>query len=310
MRHVRRLTLISALAFASLVASSSPAFADLEEYLEQAEQADYTGRRLVVTFWGDGSEVGVFDVTHAGDTTMIDGGQTASGSDGRVTGGQDRGAVVLQGWSRSSLTDRYTTAEPVAVTRLGRDAESVDVLEAGKVRARIVFDRGTRVPLLTEIFDGNGELFRYSAMIDFDPNPPLRYADLAPNASDYDVMLPAESNTMPSTAAGYVRADTYAGPDDTVQTFYTDGLFKFSIFEVVGDVALERFEAAAVLEANDANYLQLVAPNELWVMWSAKGSTYVLVGDLPPDHLVRILAELPVPEDGGLFNRIWHSIFG
>jgi hypothetical protein len=36
----------------------------------------------------------------------------------------------------------------------------------------------------------------------------------------------------------------------------------------------------------------------------------VLVGDLPPDHLVRILAELPVPEDGGLFNRIWHGIFG
>jgi hypothetical protein len=306
-RHIGSIALLTA---ASLVLVASPAFADLEEYLEDAEQADYAGRRLVVTFWGDGSEVGVFDITHAGDMTMIDGGPTADVSDGRVTGGQDRGAVVLQGWSRSSLTDRYTTAAPVTVSRLGRVAESVDVLEDGQVRARIVFDFDTRVPLLTEIFDGDGELFRYSAMIEFDPNPSLRYADLAPTVSDYDVMLPAQTATMPPTAAGYERADTYGGPDTTVQTFYTDGLFKFSIFEIVGDVSLERFEEAGALEANDATYLQLVTPSELWVMWSADGSTYVLVGDLPPDHLVRVLAELPQPDGGGLFDRIWHGIFG
>jgi negative regulator of sigma E activity len=184
------------------------------------------------------------------------------------------------------------------------------VLEDGLVRARIVFDLDTRVPLLTEIFDGEGELFRYSAMIDFDSNPSLRYADLAPTAGEYDVMLPAESATMPPTAAGYVRADTYGGPDTTVQTFYTDGLFKFSIFEIVGDASPERFEAAGVLEVNEATYLQLVTPSELWVMWSAAGSTYVLVGDLPPDHLALVLAELPQPDGDGLFNRIWHGIFG
>jgi hypothetical protein len=301
---------VALLATAVLAVSAAPASADLEDYLEEAEQADYSGRRLVVTFWGDGSEVGVFSVTHAGDMTMIDGGQTANGSDGRVTGGQDRGAVVLEGWSRLSPTDRYTTAAPVTVSRLGRPAESVDVLEDGLLRARIVFDVDTRVPLLTEIFDGSGELFRYSAMIDFDPNPSLRYADLVPAGGDYDVMLPAESTTMPSTAAGYVRADTYGGPDNTVQTFYTDGLFKFSIFEIAGDVLLERFAEAEALEVGGETYLALATPSELWVMWSSEGSTYVLVGDLPPDHLVQVLAELPRPDGGGLFNRIWHGIFG
>jgi len=309
-RRLQRFGWLSAATVAALVMTAGPVSADLEDYLRESEQADYTGRRLVVTFWEGASEVGVFDVTHAGDMTMIEGGEMASVSDGRVTGGQDRGSVVLQGWSRPSLTDRYTTAEPESVTRLGRVAERVDVLDNGVVRATIVFDVETRVPLLTEIFDGDGNRFRYSAMIDFDPNPLLRYADLAPASSDYDVMLPAESTSTPPAAAGYIRADTYGGPDNTVQTFYTDGLFTFSIFEIPDEVTLERFRDAAVLEANDAKYSQLVTPSELWVTWPADGSTYVLVGDLPPDHLVAVLGELPEPEAGGLFNRIWRGIFG
>lgn len=310
MRLLHRAGFLSVLLPVALVAGSAPASADLDDYLAEAEDAEYTGRQVVVTFWNDESEVGVFDVTHVEGLTTINEGERSSMSDGRVADSRDGAAVVLEGWSRLPLETRYTTADPVAVSRLGRTAESVDVLEAGQVRATIVFDLESRVPLLTEIFDGEGELFRYSAMLEFDPNPSVRYADLVPAAGDYEVLLPIESSTLPLSAAGYVRADTYGAPDDTVQAFYTDGLFKFSIFEIQGEVALDRFEAAQPLETNDAVYLQLVTPSELWVMWATSGSTFVLVGDLPPDHLAQVLGELPAPENGGLFSRIWNGIFG
>ena len=307
--RLRRLGVISLVAAGSMVVAAAPGLADLEMYLEQAETADYNGRQLVVTSWDGNSEIGVFEITHGADMTVRDGGRT-SVSPGKVVGAGDGEALVLQGWSRSGLNERYTTATPVPVVRLGRQAESVDVIEDGAVRARIVFDIATRVPLLTEIFDGDGNLFRYSTMLEFEPNPPLNYADLTPSAGDYDVMLPAESSSLPVEAAGYVRADTYAGPDNTIQAFYTDGLFKFSIFEIEGSAALEEFEPATVLAGAGDGYHQLVTPGELWVGWEDGGRTFLLVGDLPPDHLSSVLGELPQPDSGNLLSRLWHGLFG
>jgi hypothetical protein len=35
-----------------------------------------------------------------------------------------------------------------------------------------------------------------------------------------------------------------------------------------------------------------------------------MVGDLPPDMHEGVLAGLPAPEDPGLFQRLWRSLFG
>ncbi len=115
---------------------------------------------------------------------------------------------------------------------------------------------------------------------------------------------------MPRAAAGYVLADAYPGPDASVQGFYSDGLFSFSLFAFDGAVESDRFAAATVTELRGLSYRRLVSPSEIWVTWKSGGDTYVLVGDLPPDHLEAVLDELPKPGRRNLFSRLWSGLFG
>jgi hypothetical protein len=36
----------------------------------------------------------------------------------------------------------------------------------------------------------------------------------------------------------------------------------------------------------------------------------VLVGDLPPDHLLAVLVDLPEPGDRAIFVQLWRRLFG
>lgn len=311
MSRGRRFSVLGAAVALSAVLSMTPASAtDLESYLEAAASAEYTGRRIIITVWDGESQAGIFGVTHVSNMTVIgteDGGSLIGS--GRVADGTDD-AVMVTAWSHYAASDRYTSSDPVGTMRLGRAAEMIEVFENGRVRARFTFDALTKVPLATEIYDGNGILFRYSAMLEFDPKPDLTYADMEAMGDVYDVMLPTEPSNLPKEAAGYVRADSYSGPDDTIQSFFTDGLFSFSLFEVDADSRLDRFDDAASLEMNGASYRRLVTPTEIWVTWRAGDVAFVLVGDLPPDHLERVVAELPEPSEPGLLTRLWRGIFG
>jgi hypothetical protein len=183
------------------------------------------------------------------------------------------------------------------------------VLEDGAKRATIVLDAETSAPLATEVYDGTGELFRYTTMLDFDPNPAVA-ASTGGGGGDYEVMLSSDASDLPETAAGYQRADVYAGPKDSVHAFYTDGLFYFSIFELPERTNLGGFDDATVVDFNGAEYLRLISPDGIWVYW-AGDTAYLLVGDLPPDHLEQVLAELPQPKGKGNFiSRLWRGLFG
>lgn len=308
---LRRMGCVVVVLTLALLVSALPAAAtELEEYLESAAAAEYSGRRIIVTIWDGESQVRIFSVTHVPEMTVVDDGVDGSlvGS-GKVSDGNDD-AVMVPEWSRYSVSDRYTTTEPIRTVRLGRIAETIEILEDGRLRARYTFDALTKVPLATEVYDGDGLLFRYSAMLEFDPRPGLTYADMSAMGEVYDVMLPVEVGSLPHDAAGYVRADTYSGPDGTIQAFFTDGLFSFSLFEVDADARLDRFDDASTATLNGASYRRLVTPTEIWLTWRAGDVAYVLVGDLPPDHLEQVLAELPEPKERGLLSRIWRGIFG
>ena len=310
-RIAGRVGAVSMLTALSVVAMTASAIAsDLEDYLEAAALAEYSGRSIIITIWDGESRAGIYGVTHVSDMTVIgtsDGGSLIGS--GRVSGGTD-GAIMVHEWSVYARSDRYTTSEPAPTLRLGRAAEIIEVIEDGALRARFTFDALTKVPLATEIFDGDGSLFRYSAMLEFDPKPELSYADMESMGDVYDVMLPVEADSLPHDAAGYVRADTYAGPDGTIQSFFTDGLFSFSLFEVDANAGLDRFDNATTVELNDASYCRLITPTEIWVTWKAGDVAYVLVGDLPPDHLEAVVEALPAPREASLLTRLWRGIFG
>jgi hypothetical protein len=281
---------------------------DLELYLESAAAAEYSGRRIIITLYDGETQAGIYEVTHLSQMAMVGaGGEGSLIGSGRVSGD---GAVMIPEWSRYVTNDRYSSGTPVSTMRLGRPAELIEVFEAGRVRARFTFDALTRVPLATEIFDEDGALFRYSAMLEVNLNPDLSYAEMEAMGDSYDVMFPVEVTSLPHDAAGYVRADTYSGPDETVQAFFTDGLFSFSLFELDAGARLDRFEGAAMIQLNGSEYQRLFTPSELWVTWKSGDVVYLLVGDLPPDHLADVLSELPSPSEPGLLNRFWRGIFG
>jgi hypothetical protein len=309
MMAARRLIVAAALAALAVVAAAIPAIAaeDLDGYLREAEQAEYGGRRIVVTIWDGKSQAEILTVLHTGDTMTVNGGESIIGY-GKLAGAPG-GGVIIPEWSSSVLSDRYTMDQPEAVRRLGRDAVRIVVREGDAKRASIVLDAETSAPLATEVFDGEGTLFRYSTMIDFDANPAHHVAEQGAD-DEYEVMLPRSAGGLPATVAGYQRADTYAGPSDSVHAFYTDGLFYFSIFELPGGTRLGGLEDAAVVLVGGNEYRRLVSSGGIWVYWEGE-TAYLLVGDLPPDHLLQVLEELPQPKGKGNFiSRLLRGIFG
>ncbi len=308
-RSVRRFGIVAIAASLVLVGSMPASATDLEEYLESAALAEYSGRQIVITMWDGASHGGIYEIAHASEMTVIGGSEGSLVGPGRISAGSAT-AVMVQVWSRYSVNDRYTIREPVPTVRLGRSSEMLEVVQDGGVRARFVVDALTKVPLATEIYDGAGRLFRYSAMLEFDPKPGLSYADMEAMGDTYDVMFPVEVTSLPHDAGGYIRADTYAGPDETIQAFFTDGLFSFSLFEIDSDARLDHFDDAGTLELAEGTYRRLITPTEIWLSWEAGDVGYVLVGDLPPDHLEEVLADLPPPRQRNLLSRLWRGIFG
>lgn len=310
-----RVTQIGLLSVAVLMGMALPAagsqplaLGDLENYLLGANQADYGGTQLVVTVFEGEAKAGVVDVAHAGEMLVL--ADSTLVGDGKVKA-KEAGSVVVSDWHLLGTSERYSTLDPVDVRHLGRDAESVAVVEGSMLRAQIVFDKGTGAPLATQVYNVDGTPFRQSWMFQFDPRPPRGvYENSADDGGEYTVMLPASTEGVPAEIGGYRLGDRYAGPDSVYHSFYSDGLFSFSLFELEGRPPLAQFDEAMSVAYSGSRYDVLVAPAQLWVGWATPDTTYVVVGDLPPDHLEDVLAELPRPRKRNLLSRFWSGLFG
>ena len=293
-----------------LVVVSAPARAgDFEAYQERAVAARYTGRQVVASILDGETEAGLFTVERQAGATMtaMDGGSMVTG-DGKAR--VAAAGVEIMVWNDPTVGSRYTTSDPIAVTRLGRPCDLFEIHEGEGLRARIVFDVVTAAPISYEVFDGTGKLFRLSAMLEVTSNMPPSMAMIDPAGTEFDVLEAADPGGLPEAAGGYVRADVYAGSDDTVHGFYTDGLFSFSVFELSPDADVGGLGESQKVRIGDADYRRRITPGAIWVLWNAGDQTYLVVGDLPPDHLERVLPDLPAPERRGFFSRVWHSLFG
>lgn len=299
-----------ALAVAGIVAAGSPASADeLEDYLEHAAEAEYAGRRVVVTMWGDRSVAAVTDVEHSSNIFMIG----AGGTEAVIIEGMAMQApgdgVALARWSPPAVSERYEVGAVNEVTQLGRAARAIDILEGDRLRARIIFDGATWAPLVTEIYDGDGQLFRVASYTALDPHPRRISEQLQTRGYDFDLVDRLDASTLPETAAGYQRADMYADGNGVTQAFYSDGLFSFSVFEVAPGQVKDTFGGASTMQVDGGEYWVIVRPSELWVAWEHGTIAYVLVGDLPPDHLNDVLSALPEQKRRSWLDRIL-GIFG
>ena len=309
---VRRLLVVGGLAAVFVVTTAGSALADdLTEYLEDARDAIYSGQRLVGTSWDGIQSIGIFDIQHHGGMASV-----GSGSDfatiggGRMhLGGLDEAAVSFVLHTGPDLDARYTVAYGEATKHLGRAASVIEVLEAGSVRIRMVVDDSTSAPVATEVFDEDGELFRYSSMTKFtvSVDPAMTEFD----NREYRMMMPLEDADLPIELAGYRLVDAYAAPQDGRQAFYTDGLFSFSVFTTRGRA---NWDAIASndhpYDSNGYNYLRVISPTSVTVLWNAPTTAIALVGDLPPDHLDQVLRDLPLPGTDNWMKHMWRKLFG
>ncbi len=310
---MRRLATVGSLAALFLVAgAASAAASELEDYLRDAGEAEFSGRQIVVTYWdADESAAGVYRVAQRDGMTMVESG----GLELMVGGGKmeaDHGGgdhVAMTEWSDWRLSDRYDVASDEQARRLGRPATVVTVVEDGEARLRMVFDDATGAPLLSEVYDGDGDLYRMVVMVEFDPEAPPMTREARP-LSEYQVVERSQPVGLPDQLAGYWRADTYAGPEATLQAFYTDGIFSFSLFRAEARLDDGPFADGAELDAAGNTYRRLLDPGAVRVFWNARTASFVLVGDLPPDHLEDVLATLPAPDRPNLLVRAWRGIFG
>jgi len=307
----RRMAILGSLVAASALAGT-PAVADeLNEYLEEADQATYSGRRLVATTWDGLERMGVVDVEQLGGMAMVSSGHTyIMVGDGKVHAiGSPEAALSYVHESAAPVNHGYGVAMGEIGTHLGRSAAVMEITENGMLRMRLVVDVETSAPLHTEVFDDEGNVFRYSTMMEFSASAPA--LDDYEDEGEYRMMVPLDEALVPDEAGRYGLIDVYGGPADAQQAFYSDGLFTFSLFAIEGTTNIEDVAAnGSAWNLDGFEYTRVLAPAEVWVLWNAQGSTYALVGDLPPDHLEDVLVDLPRPGQRNWFSRMWAKLFG
>lgn len=308
MRARRLITMACCAAMTLSLGATSAGASDVSDYLAEADDAVYSGRRVVVSVWDGESHSGVVDVEHAGGMMMV--GEESMVGDGtvrRLDSGSE--GVAVTRWSAAVAAPGYDVVTGDPIQHLGRAATTMQVMEGNLLRAKLVIDDDTAALLVTEIFDDEGRLYRYSSMVEFTPS--MKNMPTPPRTiGEYEVMLPVAGSSMPPAPGGYQRVDVYGGPGESQQGFFTDGLFSFSLFVVDGERSVAGMPKGTPYRYDGAEYRAVVFPAETWLVWEAAGSTYVLVGDLPPDHLEPVLEDLPRPSKRNVFARFWHALFG
>jgi len=311
--RLRRILVVGGLAVSLAMWTAWPATAtdDLSDYLTNAGDAVYSGRRVTGTVWDGVEAVGMIEIRHHDGMTYVGSGShfTAIGAGRLHPGGVGEAAVSFAGESHPDLGARYTVEPGEKTVYLGRPARVVDVMEGPLLRMRMVVDDATSAPVATEVYGPDGDVFRYATMVEFSVSAG---ADAPPVESDDDeMMVPLTSNNFPSEISGYQLIDVYGGPHDTHQAFYSDGLFSFSVFAEHGWTdwhASTDDEFPYVVDG--ASYLRVVGPSSVWVMWNTRDASLALVGDLPPDHIEQVLERFPRPSRRAWYKAFWFRVFG
>jgi negative regulator of sigma E activity len=102
----------------------------------------------------------------------------------------------------------------------------------------------------------------------------------------------------------------FPGPGSSEQGFYSDGLFTFSLFTMSRSTQVTGLDDPMAFVTDDGVYDMVPTAQDVRIYWSDTESNFVLVGDLPPDHAQAVLSELPLPDNGTMFQRWWQRLFG
>lgn len=308
----RRFAIVGGALLAMIVLSAPLAAAnDVTDLLDRARSSTYTATRLTVSVWGGESQVVRERVEHADGAEMVRVDETWSlvGNGRTVSMGDIPSGLAFVTTAEPINTDRYTIGEIADVVHMKRECELIPVLEGDMIRAHLVVDRRTGAPLISYLYDGDGEVFRQISLSDFSPHRTYEWTG-DPNGVPVEIVMHDDEVIVPGSAGGYQLVDVFDGPAGSQQGYYSDGLFGFSLFAVARGVALGGFDDSMVFIADPGYYDMVPSATDVRLQWTSTDSQYVLVGDLPPDHLAQVLGELPEPDTASMLKKMWRRLFG
>lgn len=309
---LRRSVVVGSTLAVALTIATPPVLADdVADVLERARSSTYTATRLTVSVWGDQTSVVRERVEHADGSEMIRVDETWSmvGNGRTVLMGDSPTGFAFMMTKEPLVTDRYRVGEVSECTHLKRACSFIAIEEGDRTRAHMLIDRRTGAPLITYVYDGDGRTFRTVSLSEFRPHRTYEWP-AGRTEVPLEVVMSDESASLPDDLHGYLLVDAFGGPAGSDQGFYSDGLFSFSLFAMPGDTTVAGFESADLLVTERGTYDMITTARDVRIHWRGGGQHLVLVGDLPPDHLDEVIAELPAPDRGNVLARIWRALFG
>lgn|GEM_PF-1386940 len=300
------------LAVAMAIGAPMAAADDVADVLDQARRSTYTATRLTVSVWGDQTRLTKERVEHAKGAEMIRVDETWSmvGNGRTVRMGEVPEGIAFMADTESIRTDRYAVGEATPCSHMRRPCTIFPIVEGDFTRAHLIVDDRTGAPLITYVYDDAGRTYRTVSLSDFSPHRTYEWSS-DPTLVPYEVVMHADSAVVPLDIAGYLLVDVFPGPSDrSEQGFYSDGLFSFSLFALPSDAVVGGFDEPAALITTSGVYEVAHTAGDIRVQWTSGSNHYVLMGDLPPDHLDAVLAELPPPNGTGMLARFWRALFG
>ena len=309
MRRTLVSTAVSAMVLVTTIGGAVAA--ELDDVLADARESTFTASRLVVSLWGGETQISREFVEHADGMEMVrrDSTWSIAGHGKSASMGDEPTGFAFMTESNPFVTSRYSLIQSGEATHMSRPCHIIEVMEGDVLRAVLVVDDRSVALLIQELYNASGALYRRTTLSNFRA---YRTYEAEMDTSDVpmEVVMHEESEQMPDFVAGYELVDAFGAPGSSEQGFYTDGLFRFSLFVLDGRTNVSGFEDPMAFIAESGVYDMVPTASAVRLHWEDGANQYVLVGDLPPDHLGDVLGELPAPDSRGVWAKWWSRIFG
>ncbi|HEX6302420.1 MAG TPA: hypothetical protein VF148_18370 [Acidimicrobiia bacterium] len=303
--------LLAVVALLVVVPGTASFAAELDELLERGQEASYSAEQIISCSTPDGIRDALVRIEQVGGELQL----TSSVSDDvEVTAGAGGWTITSDDGLLAQATvndgepagdELYMVEEEGAVEFLGRVAMAYLLVRDGEPRAELTIDDETGVVVKAVTLTIDNDVYCERRFVSLDTEPPVIDKRSVDNEDDPPTLV--ETSSLPERVSGFELLDQYEDDGGVRFAYYSDGFFSFALFETPTAVAVPE---ATPVELGSGDYLRVFTAGQVTYVWETRDSGMVLVGDLPPDLHEAVLAEMPRPEDPGLFRRWWRALFG
>ena len=280
----------------------------LDRARDAATRFDFTGE-VVVSWRADGRvrqvQVPVREadgVLRVGKTRKVvgAGANRLMGTDGdwkRIwgeTGGAGSGVPIVE-------PDRKYTLVVQAGPRIaGRATTIVEARRGGRVSEWFAVDDGTGLLLRREQLGDHGRVERSVSFTELTdpvatkPAPKAKTPRAGGTSPRQIATSPQGSDALRRHGDGFVLTGRYRGADDSVQRFYSDGIYAASVFEAPGQLDRRDLpDDATSVDVGGRRVKQYATSSGTVAVWEGDDHVYTLVSDAPKRDLDAIIDDLP-----------------